>query len=283
MIKTSPLGILAGGGELPIYVVAECIAHNRPYLVITFQDQPQPHWPTPTVIDNDRIVQLPLGAVGRVIKTLHNAGVTEVVMAGNLERTSLFSLKPDWHGLKILTGALLGHDDALLRRVMLTLEDHGFVMRGAHEVSPDLLTPLGVLTKAQPLRTQKADIAHGLRLAAWLGSADVGQAVVIKDGVVLGLEAVEGTDALIVRCAALRGEHNSGGVLVKVAKPQQDARADLPTIGETTLKLLAEYRFDGMALEAGRTILLGRDACVTMANRAGLFIEGSALPAGQAL
>lgn len=279
MSKTSRLGILAGGGELPIYLIAECIAHQRPYIVITFEGQPQPAWPTPTVIDDEWIVQLPLGAVGRVIKTLHNAQVTDVVMAGNLERTSLFSLKPDWHGLKILTGALLGHDDALLRRVMLTLEDHGFHIIGAHEVSPNLLTPIGVMTKAKPSRSQAADIQHGLKLAAWLGEADIGQAVIIKDGVVLGLEAVEGTDALITRCAALRGEKNSGGVLVKVAKPQQDARADLPTIGETTLKLLAEYRFDGVVLESGRTILLGRDACVTMANRAGLFIEGATVSA----
>lgn len=281
-MKSSRLGILAGGGELPIYLIAECIAHNRPYIVITFEDQPQPAWPTPTVIDDEWIVQLPLGAVGRVIKTLHNADVTEVVMAGNLERSSLFSLKPDWQGIKILTGALLGQDDALLRRVMRTLEDHGFTIRGAHEVSPDLLTPKGTLTKAKPSRQQLADIQHGLKLAAWLGAADVGQAVIIKDGVVLGLEAVEGTDALIQRCAALRGEKNVGGVLVKVAKPQQDARADLPTIGEHTLKLLAEYRFDGVALEAGRTLFLGRDACVTMANRASLFIEGATLnDAGQ--
>jgi len=279
MSKTSRLGILAGGGELPIYLIAECIAHQRPYIVITFEDQPQPAWPTPTVIDDECIVQLPLGAVGRVIKTLHNAQVTDVVMAGNLERTSLFSLKPDWQGLKILTGALLGQDDALLRRVMMTLEDHGFNILGAHQVSPNLLTPQGVMTKTKPTRQQMADIQHGLKLAAWLGEADIGQAVIIKDGVVLGLEAVEGTDALITRCAALRGEKNSGGVLVKVAKPQQDDRADLPTIGETTLKLLAEHRFDGVALEAGRTILLGRDACVTMANRAGLFIEGATVAA----
>ncbi len=201
--------------------------------------------------------------------------VTELVLAGGLQRPSLAALRPDWRAAKLF--ARVGYralgDDGLLSAVVKELEQEGFRVVGADQLLGRALVPEGPLGRIRPDELSQADIERGLRVARTLGALDVGQAVVVQQGLVLGVEAIEGTDELLLRCAALRRE-GPGGVLVKVEKPGQEPRADRPTIGLRTILLAAEAELRGVAVEANATIVLDRDEVIQAADRAGLFLVG---------
>jgi UDP-2,3-diacylglucosamine hydrolase len=144
---------------------------------------------------------------------------------------------------------------------------------GVQDVFADLLTPLGLLTRTQPDEGANNDIQRGIEVARALGRVDVGQSVIVQQGIVLGVEAIEGTDALIARSAGLRRE-GPGGVLVKLAKPQQDNRFDLPTVGLDTVMAAAKAGLRGLAIQAGRSLLVDRENACAAADKAGLFIVG---------
>ncbi|MCK5556178.1 MAG: LpxI family protein, partial [Alphaproteobacteria bacterium] len=157
------------------------------------------------------------------------------------------------------------------------LEKEGFRLVGAHEIEPRLITPEGILTKKAPSPENKTDIEYGIKVVKALGRLDVGQAAVVQQGIVLGVEAAEGTDALLERCVGLRRK-GRGGVLVKTCKPQQDTRIDLPTIGLRTIRYAWEAGLEGVAVEAGASLLLDRDEAISAANKLGFFIEGFKAP-----
>ena len=197
-------------------------------------------------------------------------------MIGHVRRPSLLELKPDWLAMKALARIsfnALG-DDGLLRAVGNAIEQEcGVKVIGAHEVLGGILTREGALGTVAPDSEAQRDITRGIAVARALGLVDVGQSVIIQQELVLGVEAIEGTDALITRCADLRRE-GAGGVLVKLAKPQQDDRFDLPAVGCTTVKKAAESGLRGIALEAGRSILIDRDQVKQLADEAGIFVVG---------
>ena len=201
--------------------------------------------------------------------------VRELVLAGGVRRPSLASLRPDWRAAKFF--ARVGYralgDDGLLSAVVAELEREGFRVIGPDQVLRAGLATEGPFGRISPDAQAVADIAHGARIARVLGGLDIGQAVVVQQGLVLGVEAIEGTDELIRRCAGLRRE-GPGGVLVKVEKPGQEQRADRPTIGPQTVALAAETGLRGIAVEAGATIVLDRGEVVEAADRAGLFVVG---------
>lgn len=184
-------------------------------------------------------------------------------------------LRPDWRGAKILAKASLAMlgDDGLLRVVAEELEAEGFHVVGAHDVVHDLLAPNGVMGKHHPTKDQEKDIERGITITHVLGELDVGQAVVIQQGIVLGIEAAEGTDMLLQRCKSLKRD-GPGGILVKTKKPQQDRRLDLPTMGLKTVQNAIEAGLSGIAMQAGETILLDKDAFIQLADEAGLFVLG---------
>jgi DUF1009 family protein len=161
----------------------------------------------------------------------------------------------------------------LLKAVTAELEGEGFHVVAAHDVFRDLLTPAGPLGGLTPDEQAEGDIARGMAVIRALGPLDVGQAVIVQQGLVLGIEAIEGTDALIERCGMLRRD-GPGGVLVKMTKPTQDLRFDLPTIGVITVERCAAAGLRGIAIEAGKTIALDRDAIAAQADRLGLFVVG---------
>jgi len=265
-----PLGILAGGGELPRRLVAACREAARPCFVVAFEGQADR-----ATVDGVPHGWVALGAAGRVLELLRGAGVREIVLAGAIRRPSLLTLKPDAKGAQLLARIALRAfgDDGLLRAVIAELEREGFRVIGVPDVLGSLPAPAGRLGRVAPDAQARADIARGVEVARALGAVDVGQAVVVQQGIVLGVEAAEGTDGLLARVASLRRD-GPGGVLVKLAKPAQDRRVDLPTIGVATVEKAAAAGLAGIALEAGATLVLDRAGVVAAADDAGLFVEG---------
>jgi hypothetical protein len=264
------LGILAGGGQLPARVIEACRATGRNFFVLAFEGQTD----AATVADTAH-AWVRLGAVGEALSRLKEAGVREVVMAGPVKRPSLDTLRPDWRGALFLAkvGARAFGDDGLLSAVVGELEAEGFRVIGADDVFESLRTPPGPCGAHRPDPAAETDIKRGVSVAQALGRLDVGQAVVVQQGVVLGVEAIEGTDALIERCAALR-RTGPGGVLVKISKPGQERRVDLPTIGVDTVLRGAASGLRGIALEAGRSLIIDRAAVARTADQSGLFVVG---------
>jgi len=265
------LGIVAGGGVLPERLVEACRAQDRPFHVLAIEGQGDP----------ERFAGVPcsrvrLGAIGRAFDLLRQAGVEEIVFSGAFRRPSLAALRPDARALRMLTGVggRLGSDDRLMRALIEVCErEEGFRVIGPEAVFDGLMAERGPLGGLSPDEAETGDIAYGVAVATSLGRLDVGQAVVVHQGVVLGVEAAEGTDALIRRCSGLRREE-AGGVLVKVCKPQQEPRADPPVIGPATVAVAAEARLRGIAVEAGRTLVLDRAAVARAADDARLFVVG---------
>jgi DUF1009 family protein len=214
-----------------------------------------------------------LGAVGAGFDKLRAAGVTDIVFAGRVVRPNLAALRPDRKGLAILAkvaGGLAAGDNALLAAVARTVEEEGFHVVGPEEVLEGLLAVPGPYGVHRPDAAADADIAQGIAAARALGRADKGQAAVVRDGVALGVEDEDGTDALIARCAG------TGGVLVKVSKPGQERRIDLPTIGPDTVANAARAGLRGIAVEAGGALVVDRAEVARLADAAGLFVVGVA-------
>lgn len=266
------LGIVAGGGDLPAKLIAVCHATGRGVFLLALEDQTDP-----SLTEGVDHVWVRLGAAGAALKALHAAGVRDLVMAGQVRRPSLAELRPDWRATKLFAklGASSLGDDGLLSAVVRELEEvEGFRVTAPDELLGELLVPVGVLGEIRPDDQARGDIARGFEVVRALGALDIGQAVIVQDGLVLGVEAIEGTDKLIERCAALRRE-GLGGVLVKACKPGQERRVDLPTVGIETVHGAARAGLRGIAIEAGRTLVLDRAAMTRAADEAGLFFVGA--------
>lgn len=269
MASTRKLGIIAGGGNLPQRLAEACDTQERPYSVIGLQGYVDTS-STEKLIDT----YLPPEKAGKIIDYFKGQKVEDIVLAGSIQRPSLLSLRPDLRGLKLLFKAAFMRegDDSTLRVIARFLEDRGFRVIGAHEVISDLLVPAGVLTIREPTETEREVITIGAQAAKNLGAEDKGQAVVVRDGLVVGEEDIKGTDALIERCAGARS------ILVKVKKPQQDERLDLPTVGVQTVESAAAAGFSGIAVEAGSTLLVDKEQTIDAANRTGTFLIGIDVP-----
>jgi DUF1009 family protein len=272
------LGVIAGGGSLPVQVAASAAARGRKVFVLGLEGFAEPGGLAPFPHAFAR-----LGAAGEIVATLKGAGVTDLVLAGQVKRPGFFDLRPDAGGAALLArigkAAFFGGDDTLLRAVGRVLEEEGFRLVGAHEVLSGGTAPEGLWTRAAPGPGHEADILRGVAVARALGALDVGQAVVVQHGLVLGVEAIEGTDALLARVGALRRE-GAGGVLVKLLKPGQDARMDMPMIGLATVSRCAEAGLAGIAVEAGRTLVADATQLVAEADARGLFVVARRFPGG---
>ncbi|HXQ54065.1 MAG TPA: UDP-2,3-diacylglucosamine diphosphatase LpxI [Stellaceae bacterium] len=268
------LGILAGAGELPLRVIEAARALSRPVFVLAFEGIADP-----AVVAGSAHAWVRLGAAGEGMRLLREAGVEELVMAGSVRRPSIAGLRPDWRAAKFFArvGLKALGDDGLLGAVIKELEGEGFRIVSLESLLPQTLAPEGALGAHVPDAEAQTDIARGLEVARALGALDIGQSVVVQQGMVLGVEAIEGTDALIARCATLKRE-GRGGVLVKIAKPGQERRADLPTIGPRTVAAAAAAGLCGIAVEAGSTLLVDRAAIAAAADAAGIFVVGIAVP-----
>ena len=273
------IGLIAGGGALPLALAEQCRTAGRPFYVIRLKGFAD------TSLAAYDGGQVGLGEFGKCFNLLRAAGCGAVCLAGKVSRPDLNALKLDRKGLAALPGALLAAgkgEDSLLRYIVGLFEKEGFAVEGAHEVCAGLTLGEGPLGKHVPRVEDRDDIDLGYRMASEIGRLDIGQGVVVCRGLVLAVEAQEGTDAMLVRCAglpqALRGEPGRPmGVLVKRAKPIQEQRIDLPTIGPATVQGAARAGLAGIVGEAGRTLVMDRSAVIETADQLGLFVFGQGL------
>ncbi|MBL0941843.1 MAG: UDP-2,3-diacylglucosamine diphosphatase LpxI [Alphaproteobacteria bacterium] len=265
------LGIIAGGRDLPLELIERCRGIGRPHFVLAFKGQTDPA----TVKDTEH-AWVHIGAVGQALNHLRRAGVEELVMVGPLRRPSWTELRPDAKGalwVARLTRGGFG-DDSLLRIITEELEKEGFKVVGVESLmGEDFLALSGVMGTIEPDVLARQDIKRGVEVALALGKVDVGQAVIIQQGMVLGVEGLEGTDGLIERCQAL-ARPGPGGILVKIAKPGQERRVDLPTMGPDTIERAIQAGLRGIAVEAGSVQILHHQHMLEKANQAGIFIIG---------
>jgi UDP-2,3-diacylglucosamine hydrolase len=272
------LGLIAGAGGLPVEIVRACEAAERPIFVVRLGGLADP------AIADARGVDAGVAEWGKVFAALKKEGCREVCFAGHVPRPDFANLKPDMRGLAALPGIIAAArkgDDALLRQIMHEIEREGFVVEGANEVLRSLTISAGPLGRHAPSQRHMADIAQAIRAARMLGELDIGQGVVVANGLVLAVEAQEGTDAMLRRCAelpeALRA--NSGepvGVLAKAVKPNQDRRIDMPTIGPATVMGAARAGLAGIVGETGSLLVIDRASVIQTADDLGLFVVGVA-------
>ncbi len=264
-----PLGILAGGGDLPVRVAEAARAAGRPVFVVLLEGNGEP----------ERFASFPhvalrWGLAAQMLRALREAGARQIVLCGTVLRPSLLSLRPDAAGLGLLARvgrAAFRGDDNILTAAMRVLREEGFQIIGAQDVLDDLLPPAGLLAGSAPDERSRDDIARGVAVCRALGAVDVGQGCVVQQGLVLAVEAIEGTDAMLIRASALARE-GPGGVLIKCVKPGQSRLVDLPTIGPETVRGAAAAGLRGLAIEAGGTIVMDRPATIAAAEAAGIFV-----------
>jgi DUF1009 family protein len=269
------LGIIAGGGKLPGRVASAAAAAGRAVFIVGLEG-----FAEPDVISAWPHVFLRIGAVRGIFGFFRQHHCRDLVLIGPIRRPSFRDILPDSDAAKIIArigrSAFAG-DDGLLSAVIRILGEEGFRVLGFHEIIGEALGPRGLLSRAAPSADAMADVRRGIAVTRALGAVDVGQACVINAGVVIAVEAVEGTDAMLSRCGVLMdtlGMKKPAGVLVKAVKPGQDRRADLPTIGPDTISHAAEAGLAGIAYDAGGTILAEREACIARADDLGLFLLG---------
>ena len=274
--NSAPLGMIAGGGMLPLRVVESCKRAGRPVAVICLKGQ-EIQGNIRAVLSEADIpsIDLSLGEAAAMLDWLHQHGVQELVMVGKVRRPALHQIKADWRAAKLLAriGLKALGDDGLLRAVASELEAEGFKVVGVDSIVQDLPAKPGTLGAVQVPEDAWPDIQFGLDLAHKIGAADVGQSVIVQAGLVLAVEAIEGTDALIRRSTALHRE-GARGILVKARKPQQDDRLDLPVIGPDTVTEAASAGLRGIAVEADGVLLLEKSETIARADAAGLFLVG---------
>lgn len=262
------LGILAGGGFLPIRIAERCRADDIEHFVIVFENQGDPK----TFRDHPHTVSR-LGAAGGIIKTLRKEGCEQLVMAGAIHRPSAKDVRPDLWGVKFLakTGAMALGDDGLVSALVKALESEGFDVIGADEIVPEYLVPRGVLSSTVPKDDAVIDICHALKAARALGDRDEGQAAVVHNTKIIAEEDSKGTDAMLRR---LQEAQNSGGILAKTLKPDQERRVDLPTIGVRTVENAHAAGLSGIVVESGNAFFYERAEAISLADTYGLFVIG---------
>jgi DUF1009 family protein len=277
---SSPIGVIAAGGVLPFAVADSLIARSISPVFFALRGVCDPievarfrhHW-------------ISIGQLGRLANLLRAENCRDLVFIGALVRPALSEIRLDWKTLRAMPSVLKafrGGDDHLLSSVGRILEKDGFRMVGIKDVAPDLLMPHGCLTRAAPNDDANADIAKGREVLRALSPFDIGQAAIVIDGHVLGVEDIEGTDGLLTRVSRLRKEGRirakaGRGVLVKAPKSGQDLRFDLPTLGARTIEGAVAAQLAGIAVIAGNTLVAEPQTMVEAADKAGLFVVG--LPA----
>lgn len=277
---SSPIGVVAGGGVLPFAVADSLIARSISPVFFALRGVCDP-----AQVARFRHHWISIGQFGRLATLLRSENCRDLVFIGTLVRPALSEIRLDWGTIRVIKSVLAafrGGDDHLLSGIGRILERDGFRMLGIKDVAPDLLMPAGCLTRAAPDEAAAADISRGRDVLRALSPFDIGQAAIVIDGHVVGVEDIEGTDGLLARVARLRAEGRirakaARGVLVKAPKSGQDLRYDLPTLGPRTIEGAARAGLAGIAIVAGHTIVAEPQTMIEAADNAGLFVCG--LPA----
>lgn len=260
------IGLIAGGGQFPILFSKAASAKGYRVYAVAF------------IKETDRLLSeyvesvewIHLGQLKRLLKFFSRNHVQEAVMLGSINKTRIFTdVKPDLKVISIIAGMRNTHDNDLLTTVADILEKEGVSIRSSTFLLPELVAPEGCWTKRKPDKSETADIRLGWQMAKAIGQLDIGQCVVLKGGSVLAVEAIDGTDATISRGGMLG---KGGAVVVKVCKPMQDKRFDMPSVGALTIKTMARYQLSTLAIEAGNAVVFDKDEMIDIANRNGISI-----------
>lgn len=267
--KKSAVGIIAGAGELPVIIAKD--ARTRGFRVITVALE---NLASPDLQKvSDEIKWINVGRLGDLIDTLKGFHVKEAIMVGKVSKSLLFKSKivPDLRAARLLFSLKDKGDETILDAIKKEIQKEGIHIIDTAAFSPHLLTPAGILTTEKPSKDEWKDIEFGWNIAKEIGRLDIGQTVVVKGQAVMAVEAIEGTDKAIIRGGRLAGE---GAVVVKVSRPQQDMKLDVPVIGPDTIKSMIEVRARVLAVEAYRSIIMHRDKLLKEAEEAGITVVG---------
>ena len=271
MTEKRKLGIIAGGGTLPKALINHCIKHEIPFFVLAVSGN---------AVETDFSKDIPhtfirIGQAGTGFKLFKEEGVQDIVMIGTIRRPSLADLVPDLRTAAFFSkiGFKSLGDDGILRALIKEIEAENMKVVGIHEIMPEILLPFGVLTAKKPDKQALADIKRGVEAAIKLGELDIGQSVVVQQGLVLGVEGIEGTDELIRRCGTYKRK-GDGSVLVKLRKTTQDMRVDLPTIGVNTVENAHQSGFKGLAVHAQNALIADKEKVIKLADKYKMFLVG---------
>ena len=275
------IGLIAGGGQFPILFARAARKNGVEVIAVALEGETD----TQLEPEVDLCAWVSLGKLGRMIEVFEKAQVSEVAMAGTVAKTKLYSkIRPDWKAVRLLARMLHKKDDAILRGFTEELERHGIRVRPSTIFLPELLAPPGILTRRRPNSREKRDIEFGWNLAKEIGKLDIGQCLLVRDQAVLAVEAIEGTDAAIRRGGQLG---KSEVVVVKVSKPHQDLRFDVPAVGLQTIETMREVGASVLVVEAGKTLMFDREKMIQAADDARIAIlsmsevqESVAVPSG---
>ena len=267
------LGLIAGNGRFPFLALEGARRLGHDVTIVAIREETSPALETAAADDPPADLHwVSLGQLGKCIAILHDAGVTRAVMAGQVKHTQLFAgIIPDLTLLKVLGRLQTKNTDALITAVADVLADHGIELENSTTFLQPFLARRGVLTKRQPTEDEHADLAFGYRMADTIAGLDVGQTIVVKDRAVVAVEAMEGTDAVIARAGRLAGP---GTRVVKVAKPTQDMRFDVPVVGVSTLSAMHDAGATVLSVDAARTLVLDGAAFYRRADAHGLTVVG---------
>jgi DUF1009 family protein len=278
------LGLIAGNGRFPFLLLDAARAHGLRVVVAAIKEETDPEIDERAALDpeNIRVHWMSLGELSKLIEMFQREGVTQAVMAGQVKHKQIFSsIRPDWRLAKLLLNLRTRNTDMLLGAVAKVLEDEGISLMSSTAFLEPMLAGAGVLTARVPDEVERGDIDYGLRVARGIAGFDLGQTVVIAAGACVAVEAMEGTDATIARAGKLFAEMESEAstlarrlTVVKVAKPKQDMRFDVPVVGLPTVEAMRAAGATCLCVEAGRTLLFDREAMVKAADLAGIAIVG---------
>jgi len=282
--ETQKLGLIAGNGRFPFLLLDAARAHGLRVVVAAIKEETDPEINERARLDpeNVRVHWMSLGELSKLIEMFQREGVTQAVMAGQVKHKQIFSsIRPDWRLAKLLLNLRTRNTDMLLGAVAKVLEDEGITLMSSTAFLEPMLAAAGVLTSRSPDEVERGDIDYGLKVARGIAGFDLGQTVVIAAGACVAVEAMEGTDATIARAGALFRTLNEDAstlarrlTVVKVAKPRQDMRFDVPVVGLPTIEAMREAGATCLCVEAGRTLMFDREAMVKAADVAGIAIIG---------
>jgi len=280
------LGLIAGNGRFPFLLLDAARAHGLNVVVAAIKEETSPEMNDRAAADpNIAVHWLSLGELSKLIETFQHAGVTRAVMAGQVKHKQIFSsIRPDWRLAKLLLNLRTRNTDMLLSAVAKVLEDEGIHLISSTSFLEPMLAPAGVLTSRAPDEAERADIDYGLTVARGIAGFDLGQTVIIAAGACVAVEAMEGTDAAILRAGDLmRTLHADDSpdadttlarrlTVIKVAKPNQDLRFDVPVAGLPTIETMRRAGATCLCVEGGRTLLFDREAMIAAADAAGIAV-----------
>ena len=285
MNDASTLGLIAGNGQFPFLVMEAARAQGLRVVVAAIREETDPEMDERARTDAGVSVHwISLGELSKLIETFQREGVTRAVMAGQVKHKQIFSAtRPDWRLAKLLLNLRTRNTDMLLGAVAKVLEDEGIELLSSTSFLEPMLAPAGVLTARLPDESERADMEYGLLVARGIAGFDLGQTVVVAAGACVAVEAMEGTDATIARAGeifkTLDGNESTLQrrlTVVKVAKPNQDLRFDVPVVGVPTIAAMRAAGATCLCVEAGRTVLFDRESMVAAADAAGIAIVGDA-------